>query len=97
MKKESTYWYKNINSGAEAFELASDALRNAQGNNLFPVKVDFEIDESMKVIEGRGKVFGIRLCFYVSSVDIHVDLSFVLKPIKNKIVAGIETELKKYL
>ena len=97
MKKESTYFYKNINSGGEAFELASNALINAQSNNLFPVKVDFEVDRSMKVIEGRGKGFGVKLSFSDSSVDIYVDLSFMLKPIKGKIINGIETELKKYL
>ena len=97
MKKESTYFYKNTSSGHEAFNLASDALINAKNNNLFPVKVDFQVDQSMKVIEGRGKGFDVKLSFSEEFVDIYVDLSFMLRPIKGKIIDGIESELKKYL
>ena len=61
------------------------------------MKVDFEIDKDLKVIEGKGKGFGVKLSFSEQAVDIYVDLSFMLKPIKGKIIDGIESELRKYL
>jgi len=97
VKKELSYNYRSSSNGEEAFSSAKYALNKAEQENVFPVSVDFIFDEEKKKISGKGKGFEIALEFKDRDLDLFLDLSFLLRPAKKKILSSIENELSKYL
>ncbi len=97
MKKELTYRYQNTSNGEDAFSMAMKALDRAERENVFPVKVDFKFDNEFRKIQGKGRGFEISLEFFDKELDLFLDLSFVLKPAKRKILSSIENELCKFI
>lgn len=97
MKKELTYTYLNSSSGEDAFSMARKALDRAEKENVFPVKVNFWFNDQDRKISGKGKGFEISLEFNENALDLFLDLSFLLKPAKKKILSSIENELSKYI
>ena len=97
MKKELTYRYQNSLNGEDAFSMAMKALDRAEKQNVFPVKIDFWFNDDDKIISGKGKGFQISLEFNEKDLDLFLDLSFLLKPAKKKILSSIENELSKYI
>lgn len=97
MKKELTYKYRISQTREEAYKLARVALERAEKENSFPVRVDFSFNEGDCQLNGVGRGFEVKLDFSDSSVDLFLDLSFVLRPAKKKILTAIESELSKCL
>ena len=97
MNKELTDYYRSSISCQDAFSSAINALERAERENVFPVKVNFRFDNQGMKIFGKGKGFEISLKFNEKDLDLFLDLSFLLKPAKGKIISSIENELSKYL
>ena len=95
MKKELTYKYTKAQNKQVAFSLAKSVLKEAENNGSFPVSVNFSVDDDFFIISGKGKGFEVKLSFEEHDLDISMDLSFVLKPLKGKILSKIEQELSR--
>tara|TARA_B100000927_G_scaffold201132_1_gene162840 strand:+ start:372 stop:665 length:294 start_codon:yes stop_codon:yes gene_type:complete len=97
MKKELTYEYRVSHSRADAYKVAIKALESAERDRAFPVRVDFSYNENNFELRGRGSGFEVKLEFSDTYLDLFLDLSFVLRPAKRKILAAIQNELGKCL
>ena len=97
MNKEGSYFYSNVRSSSEAFDIAKNAIGNVSGSAIEKFKIKFYFDSNNKKIEAKGKGIELALVFHDSSVDLLMKLSFLVKPFKDKISSAIMTELKKSL
>ena len=63
----------------------------------FQVKADIKYDEVAKKVIAKGTGFTLTLMFLEDHCDLDIDLSFLLKPLKGKIMEKIEAQIKKNL
>lgn len=63
----------------------------------FQVKAEIKYDDAQKKMTAKGSGFTLELCFYDKYCDVDLDLSFLLKPLKSKILEKIESQIKKNL
>ena len=61
----------------------------------FGVKADTKIDEVAHTINAKGTGFSANIQFTETEALVKVDLNFLLKPLKGKILETIEKQLKK--
>ena len=88
--------YKQVTNKNDAFEKAK-LLITPEYLEKFQVKVDLKIDEAKKIIKAQGSGFTLTLTFMDTNCDVDLDLSFLLKPLKSKILEKIQSQIEKNL
>ena len=83
-------------SNAQDREAAYAAVKEAVTPELLAkFQVKAEIEYLADEIIAKGKGFGLSLKFTDKSCDAKLELSFLLKPLKGRVLEGIEKQLKR--
>lgn len=85
--------YKNITDKKQGFDAAKKIIPEVI--EKFGVKADTKIDEVTNTINAKGTGFTANIQFNETEAIVKVDLNFLLKPLKGKILETIERQLKK--
>lgn len=88
--------YQNVTNADQAFSKAK-TLITPEYIDKFQVKADLKYDEAAKKVTAKGTGFTLVLSFLEDHCDLDLDLSFLLKPLKGKILEKIEGQIKKNL
>lgn len=88
--------YQNVTTADEAFKKVKAIITPAYIEK-FQVKADVSYDDAVKKVVAKGSGFTLELCFLVDHCEVELDLSFLLRPLKNKILEKIEGQIKKNL
>lgn len=88
--------YKNLTNKEEAFLAVKKAI-TPETLAKFKVSADIDANESLNTIRAKGTGFDLNMVFLEDAVDINLDLSFMLKPFKKKVLETIESMVKKVL
>lgn len=88
--------YHHVTNADEAYAKAR-ALITPEYIEKFQVKADLSYDDAKKKVTAKGSGFTLELCFYQDHCDLDLDLSFLLKPLKGKILEKLEAQIKKNL
>lgn len=91
-----TVRYQIAGNQTEAYQLACEQITDDYVAK-FNVKTDIVYDSDGKKIEAKGKGFTLSLSFEEDLCRVSLDLSFLLKPLKNKILEAVERKLKKHI
>ncbi|AUN98180.1 hypothetical protein DOM21_10335 [Bacteriovorax stolpii] len=88
--------YNNLTNSADAYEKVKKLI-TPEYIEKFQVKADIKYDDAGKKVTAKGSGFTLELCFFDKHCDVDLDLSFLLKPLKGKILEKIEGQIKKNL
>ena len=88
--------YTTAKSGSEAF-LKTKAFMTPEYLEKLQLQVDLSFDESKKIGVATGKGFTLTMKFFDTYCDVDLDLSFLLKPLRSKIMSKIEHQIAKNL
>jgi len=88
--------YENISSSEEAYQKVK-TLITPEYIEKFQVKAEINYDDAQKKVSAKGSGFTLILCFFDKHCDVDLDLSFLLKPLKSKILEKVERQIKKNL
>ncbi|NOT80714.1 MAG: hypothetical protein HOP07_17145 [Bacteriovoracaceae bacterium] len=88
--------YLNMKDSNEAYQKVK-TLITPEYIEKFQVKADINYDDDKKIVKAKGTGFTLVLCFLDQHCDVDLDLSFLLKPLKSKILEKIERQIKKNL
>lgn len=86
--------YSVAKNADEAYELAKLQI-TPDYIAKFNVPCNIDYDPSSKKIIAKGKGFTLTLCFEQTHSVVDLELSFLLKPVKRKVLDTIENKLKK--
>ena len=86
--------FSKAKSSTEAYKLACAEITEDYIDK-FKVKADIHYNEEEAIIKATGKGFTLVLSFSETEAEVKLDLSFLLKPLKNKVLDTIEHKLKK--
>lgn len=84
--------YANVTNKDEAFGKAKEAI-TPEMLAKFQVKAEIEYGDYQAKAKGKG--FELTLDFTETSLDVKLDLSFLLKPLKSKVLEGLEKQIRK--
>ena len=85
--------YSNITDKKQGFDAAKKLIPDVIAK--FGVKADTNINEATSTIDAKGTGFSAMIQFTDTEALVRVDLNFLLKPLKGKILETIERQLKK--
>jgi hypothetical protein len=85
--------YSKITNKTEGYEAAKKLIPDVIAK--FGVKADVKNHDGSTTIDAKGTGFGAKIEFKDSEAVVSVDLSFLLKPLKGKILETIEKQIKK--
>lgn len=85
--------YSSITDKKQGFESAKKLIPDVIAK--FGVKADTTFDEATNTIAAKGMGFNANIHFTETEAVVKVDLNFLLKPLKAKILETIERQLKK--
>jgi len=88
--------YTNSKNADEAFATAKSQITGDYVDK-FKVKTDLSYDETGKKIIATGKGFTLTLAFMATECEVSLDLGFLYKPLKGKILETIESKVKKHV
>lgn len=88
--------YLKMTNAEDAFAKARSVI-TPEYIEKFQVKTDINYDEPAKKVVAKGSGFTLVLSFLEDHCDLDIDLSFLLKPLKGKIMEKIESQIKKNL
>ncbi len=88
--------YIKASSADDAYNKAR-ALITPEYIEKFQVKADIKYDDAAKKVTAKGSGFTLVLSFLQDHCDLDLDLSFLLKPLKGKIMEKLEGQIKKNL
>lgn len=88
--------YLNMKDSSEAYQKVK-TLITPEYIEKFQVKAEINYDDEKKIVKAKGAGFTLVLCFLDQHCDVDLDLSFLLKPLKSKILEKIERQIKKNL
>lgn len=88
--------YRQVTNRDDAFAKAKTLITPAYLEK-FQVKVDLHVDEAKKTIKATGSGFTLDLKFLDKHAEVDLDLSFLLKPLKSKILEKIQGQIEKNL
>lgn len=88
--------YKQLTNADEAYAKVKQII-TPEYIAKFQVKADINYDDAKKIVVAKGSGFTLELCFLDKHCDVDLDLSFLLKPLKGKILEKIEGQIKKNL
>lgn len=84
--------YINLTSKQEAYEAVKAAV-TPELLSKFQVKADVKYVDNMILAKGKG--FKLEMTFTDSECVVKIDLSFLLKPLKGRVLEGIEKQLNR--
>jgi hypothetical protein len=84
--------YKQCSTAADAYEKACAHI-TPEYIEKFQVKAEVTYDKPALGMQAKGKGFTLNLSFNDSGCEVSLDVSFLLKPIKGKVLDRIEREL----
>lgn len=85
--------YAQITDRKQGFDQAKKLIPEVIAK--FGVKADVNIDEAQNLIHAKGTGFEAKIHFNETEAVVTLDLGFLLKPFKSKIVETIEKQIKK--
>lgn len=85
--------YSNITDKKQGFDAAKKLIPEVIAK--FGVKADTKIDDVANTIDAKGTGFSANIQFTETEALVKVDLNFLLKPLRGKILETIERQLKK--
>ncbi len=88
--------YQNMTNATDAFNKVKGIITPSYIEK-FQVKADVSYDDTNKKVKAVGTGFTLELCFLADHCDVELDLSFLLRPLKSKILEKIEGQIKKNL
>jgi hypothetical protein len=88
--------YKQVTNQAEAFTKVK-AFITPQYLEKFQIPIDLNFDEDKKIAKATGSGFSLVICFFEDYCDVDLDLSFLLKPLKLKILEKIQSQIERNL
>ena len=77
----------------QAFQAAKKLVPEALGK--FGVTADVKFDEAAHSLVAKGTGFEAKITFTDSEAQVKVDLGFLLKPLKGKVLEALEKQIKK--
>ena len=86
--------YVNLKSKEEAYQAVKEAV-TPEMLARFQVKASLEYKDDL--ISAKGKGFKLDMGFDETGIWYKLDLSFLLKPLKGKILTGIEKQLNRII
>lgn len=86
--------YEQVVNQEDAYNAAKKAI-TPELIDRFKVKADISYDDTNKIVKAKGKGFDLNIQFNQSDCDINLDLSFLLKPLKSKVLETIEKQVKR--
>ena len=81
------------NDKKKAFEAAKKLVPEALGK--FGVSADVKTDEAAHSLTAKGSGFEAKIVFTDTEAQVKVDLGFLLKPLKGKVLEALEKQIKK--
>ncbi len=88
--------YHKASSSQDAFNKVKSII-TPEYIEKFQVKADISYDENNRKVIASGTGFTLELKFLENHCDVDLDLSFLLRPLKGKILEKIEGQIKKNL
>ncbi len=85
--------YSQITDKKQGFDAAKKLIPEVIAK--FGVKADTKIDDVTNTIDAKGTGFSANIQFTDTEALVKVDLNFLLKPLRGKILETIERQLKK--
>ena len=85
--------YANITDKKQGYEAAKKLIPEVI--QKFGVKADTKLDDASSTINAKGTGFTANIQFTDKEAVVTVDLGFLLKPLKGKILETIERQIKK--
>lgn len=85
--------YVNITDKKQGFDQASKLIPEVI--QKFGVKADVQSDSNAHTINAKGSGFEAKISFLEKEAVFTLELGFLLKPFKAKIVETIEKQIKK--
>lgn len=85
--------YSKITDKKQGYEAAKRLIPEVISR--FNVKADIQNDDTYSILSAKGSGFEARIEFTESEAIVSVDLGFLLKPFKGKILETIEKQIKK--
>lgn len=86
--------YQNVASKEEAYAKVKEAV-TPEAIERFKVKADLEYKDTAHQILARGTGFELNIDFLDDKAEIKLTLSFVLRPLKKKILGSIEKQVTR--
>jgi hypothetical protein len=85
--------YAQITDKKQGYEQAKKIIPEVI--QKFGVNADLKTDDANTLLTAKGSGFEARIEFRDSEAVVNVDLGFLLKPFKGKILETIEKQIKK--
>lgn len=96
MSEKHVIKYSQVSNAAEAFSELKEKLHEDLLAE-YKVRPEIQFHEKKNKVEAKGKGFTFILHCYEKKVEYALDLSFILRPFKSKIVKILNEELNKIL
>ena len=77
----------------KAFEAAKKLVPEAMAK--FGVSADVKTDEAASTLVAKGSGFEAKITFTDTEAQVKLDLGFLLKPLKGKVLEALEKQIKK--
>ncbi len=85
--------YAKVTNKKDAYEAAKKQVPEALAK--FGVKADVKNDDAASVLLAKGSGFEAKITFIDGEAQVKLDLGFLLKPLKGKVLEALERQLKK--
>jgi hypothetical protein len=85
--------YQNVTDKAQAYELAKTQVPQALAK--FGVSADVQHRDQDFSLTAKGKGFDVSLKFLETEALLELELGFLLKPLRGKILEVLERQIKK--
>ena len=85
--------YSQITDKKQGYEQAKKLIPEVISK--FGVKADVKDNDATSTLEAKGSGFEAKIEFKDTEAVVNVDLGFLLKPFKGKIMETIEKQIKK--
>lgn len=89
-----TIAYQNVTSKEEAYAKVKEAV-TPEAIERFKVNANLEYKDTAYQIVARGTGFELNIDFLDDKAEIKLTLSFVLRPLKKKILGSIEKQVSR--
>lgn len=86
--------YSKVADASSAFALVKENI-TPDTMAKYKVKADFNYDEKNKVIHAKGSGFNLKMNFLADHAVIDLELSFLLKAFKQKIMESLEKQISR--
>ena len=88
--------YNKFQNAEVAYQKISEIITEDYIAN-FKLNATVEYDDKTFQIKGSGKGFDLTLKFLEKGCEVNLNLSFLLRPLKSKVLSKIEKELSENL